>query len=473
MSTAWLPYCTCLFLSLTVTTIWINTRQPLPYMDELFHVPQAQRFCSSFILLKLPHYDSSISTPPGLYLPVALLAFATRSLSLCTTLALRISSAIATVLSCVVLSSVLCLLRFRGNSTANESGVNIDAMQPQRVDYATALVMVLTPMSFFYSGFYYTDPPAMLYVLLTWYFSLRERHGLSALLGIMSTLTRQTNMFWHFFIAIDSLLFSWLIKKGRQPTLKGTVSVTARPNLPHIFAGILYLSFLYINNGAAIGDKQHHTAMIHYAMLPYFSFFHAIAHSVFQLASPATLMQTMQAMVTLSNACPILIATAATIIGLIASTADYAHPFTLADNRHLTFYLYRRWLLRSTFHRFSLTPLYMWTPITVLVERITVRVPPKHQVYHRLVDLLLLLVICTVTLHPLLELRYFTIPSLILSIRRVVNMKNPPSLRLLHVAIAVLTISNMLLVYIFAERPFSRPPDKHMPNDLSPGRFMF
>lgn len=468
-----LPYSFVLIVTLVVASSWINARQPGPYMDELYHVPQAQKFCSSFVTFTLPHYDAAITTPPGLYVPIAMLAFITRSTSVCTTFVLRTTSAIATVLSFFVLSSILRLLRNRYRLAGNERDIVLVSKQPHQADYAAALFMVLTPMSFFFSGFYYTDPSAMLYILLTFFFSLIGRHVLSAIMGVIATCTRQTNMFWHFFIASDSLLYSLFVDQSEPATIRAVFNTIFGRNLPHIFAAALYLFFLYVNNGAAIGDKQHHPVTIHHAMLPYFSFYHAVAYGVFQLASPFALLRTIKALFTLPSVWSVVIATTAIMTGLIVSTADYAHPFSLADNRHFTFYLYRRWLLRSALHRSVLVPLYTWTPITVFIEQITIHLPSGYRAYQRSTDVLLLLVICTVILHPLLEIRYFTIPSLILSARRVARMKTLPSLAILHLATAAIIGVNAVLVYIFAELPFQRASDEHMLHDLSPGRFMF
>ncbi len=36
----------CLFLSLSACILLkIDSKQPKPYMDEIFHVPQAQKYC--------------------------------------------------------------------------------------------------------------------------------------------------------------------------------------------------------------------------------------------------------------------------------------------------------------------------------------------------------------------------------------------------------------------------------------------
>lgn len=80
-----------------------------------------------------------------------------------------------------------------------------------------------------------------------------------------------------------------------------------------------------------------------------------------------------------------------------------------------------------------------------------------------------------VTLVPssLLEPRYFIVPNTLLSIRRIVRTRMLFSLPRIWSMIVMLLLVNLGLVFVFAELPFERPRDAHMPHDLSPGRFMF
>ncbi len=75
---------TLIFLLVTVlTAALINRTQPTPYIDEIFHVPQAQRFCSAlahaspsqiWAQLGSVEYDNKLTTPPGVYLVSVALA---------------------------------------------------------------------------------------------------------------------------------------------------------------------------------------------------------------------------------------------------------------------------------------------------------------------------------------------------------------------------------------------------------------
>ncbi|XP_051889812.1 dol-P-Glc:Glc(2)Man(9)GlcNAc(2)-PP-Dol alpha-1,2-glucosyltransferase isoform X3 [Pristis pectinata] len=52
------------FLVASVLFALISRAQRAPYMDEIFHVPQAQKYCQG----KFSEWDPMITTLPGLYL---------------------------------------------------------------------------------------------------------------------------------------------------------------------------------------------------------------------------------------------------------------------------------------------------------------------------------------------------------------------------------------------------------------------
>ena len=59
-----------LLLAITPLLVWshwtwfdqVQSRVPDPYLDEVFHIPQAQRYCED----KWFEWDDKITTPPGL-----------------------------------------------------------------------------------------------------------------------------------------------------------------------------------------------------------------------------------------------------------------------------------------------------------------------------------------------------------------------------------------------------------------------
>ena len=57
-------FCSALLAISLGIFIQFNTKQPQPYMDEIFHIPQAQKYCH----FKFKEWDPKITTLPGIYL---------------------------------------------------------------------------------------------------------------------------------------------------------------------------------------------------------------------------------------------------------------------------------------------------------------------------------------------------------------------------------------------------------------------
>lgn len=352
---------------------------------------------------------------------------------------------------------------------------------------------------FFYALLFYTDAPASLYIILAWRDALHGRHIRSALAGLTATLTRQTNMAWHAYIAADHAV-EVVLRQRRRTRQKGdAVLIVVRGMCcelwPHALAGGVYAAFLVVNGGPAVGDKAHHAPTAHWAMLPYFLGFHALSYLPFQLASPGELLGQLR-LLSWSRPLQMGVTALCTALGaMIIATGDSVHPFVLADNRHYTFYVYRRWLLRAAWKRLALVPVYAWGAIGPVLELAQRRreaaeeremgaskregesLPAGMDSYvaaEGVRDVLLLLcAAATLVSSPLLEPRYFFVASTFLSVRRLARRKKEiPSGRLLLIAMMCAAV-NVALVCVFAELPFERPIDPHMPNDLSPGRFMF
>lgn len=173
---------------------------------------------------------------------------------------------------------------------------------------------------------------------------------------------------------------------------------------------------------------------------------------------------------------------------MIIATGDSVHPFALADNRHYVFYIYRKWLLRAAWRRLALVPLCAWGAVSPVLELEWRRRQERTRgatadaragmsafyIAEYVSDALLVLsAAATLLPTPLLEPRYFVVPSTLLIVRRMERREMEfVTFEVICVA-AALTLVNVALVYVFAEMPFDRPVDLHMPNDLSPGRFMF
>jgi alpha-1,2-glucosyltransferase len=114
---------------------------PSAYMDEIFHVPQAQQYCQG----NFHGYDAQLTTPPGLYLVSAAL----HTLGVpCTLLFLRLQSL---AIGLVILPALCSLL---------------NPSSSQRKQHSSWLFAVM-PLFSFFSLIYYTDLLSTSLVLAT------------------------------------------------------------------------------------------------------------------------------------------------------------------------------------------------------------------------------------------------------------------------------------------------------------------
>lgn len=181
-------------LSIPIWMNRVNAVVPEPYLDEAFHIPQAQAYWHH----KWTHWDPKITTPPGLYIwsyllcacalllrgsPTELNAEALRSTNV----------AAAAIFLPLRLQTLLDSLRKERNTRPSGAWLS-----------HTVLNICLFPPLFFFSGLYYTDILALLVVIEAYNWDLkRSAPNASAgptfvfiLLGVAALAFRQTNIFW-------------------------------------------------------------------------------------------------------------------------------------------------------------------------------------------------------------------------------------------------------------------------------------
>lgn len=168
----------------------VNELVPEPYLDEVFHIPQAQAYWAG----KWLHWDPKITTPPGLYVfshYVNLLQSQIFQNFDQSTENLRFVNALLWHL----LPFTLGVWNTFGKKPVNRHSIL------QREDS-----IVMFPLLFFFSGLYYTDLFSIYSVLLTYisWSANTSSHGvrrflfqvLHLLFGLVALASRQTNIFW-------------------------------------------------------------------------------------------------------------------------------------------------------------------------------------------------------------------------------------------------------------------------------------
>ena len=439
----------------------VNKEVPQPYMDEIFHVRQAQHYCARNFTV----WDPKITTLPGLYLlsvgtlePASLLCSwlglpLTRA-QLCSLPGLRAGNLLLSLVNLVLIHSL----------TGQLHGAKVG--YSERLGLWSSVNIALNPVLWFFSFLYYTDPASTALVMLTVCLAGEGRAGLASLAGALSILCRQSNIVWVFLCGAcrggTALLVELraLQSTTRQPpTLalslagqageagRGLALLVRQPAIlartvghlllhcwQYLAVGAAFLAFLSWNGGIVVGDRAAHTASLHLMQLGYFGLFYT------GLTLP-WLPRSVREGAGLARRYPAMLGAG---LGACLAAAHYcspAHPYLLADNRHYTFYLWRWVVARHWSARYLLAPAHLLG------------------LYHAgqslaRADLVMLIALplCTaISTVPqlLLEFRYFIVPFILLRARL-----RPDCPHKLAAETAVVLAVNTVTIYLFLYRPF-------------------
>ncbi|XP_044724046.1 DIE2/ALG10 family domain-containing protein [Hirsutella rhossiliensis] len=371
----------------------VSKTVPQPYLDEVFHIPQAQKYCHG----RFGEWDDKITTPPGLYLFSNLLPHVASKTGLswaysCDANNLR---AVNTV-GLFVLAYLFLLCRHQIEGLAYDRRSSSPQKWPfSEYAFHSACNAALFPLLFFFSGLYYTDVISTA-VVLGAFLNHLSRVGcgscsiqgdiLTVGWGILALLMRQTNVFWIVVYmggleavhAVKTLrpkrvdqpfmatlweqqrYFGWRYSAGDIHDLPlsrawpddalftaislGIAAIcnpgrVLRQIWPYLTVLGAFAGFVAWNGGVVLGDKSNHVATIHLAQMlyiwPFFAFF----------SLPLLL--------------PIALLGIIALSGLIVRYNTIIHPFTLADNRHYMFYVFRYTIRRAAWIRYLLVVPYM------------------------------------------------------------------------------------------------------------------
>ena len=293
-----------------------------PYMDEIFHVPQAQRiFRGDFT------YDPAITTFPGLYWATAIIARAVES----------IDNAIAPSLMRGVNCFVFAVIADLSILSINDN-------------LKTFLAISYIPNFFFYNFLFYTDSASTALVLASLALHQKGHVIWGGLSGLCAVAVRQTNIVWVFVIAAGNLWDDF--ENCRKPFLDFFIDAAWKFQI-QILTGIAFLIFFIKNDfSVVLGHKEYHKNSMHLAQIDYFLLL------LFFLSGPKewlkTFVKTYQSIADIQSIRKFI--TFFCIFFCFAKFGTVAHIFVLSDNRHLTFYLWR-WFLCKDWIRLFLVPM--------------------------------------------------------------------------------------------------------------------
>ncbi|KAG8826024.1 glucosyltransferase [Serendipita sp. 401] len=392
-----------------------------PYMDEPFHVPQAQAYCES----KWEVWDPKITTPPGLYMSAVII----RKIFMfkCRLPLLRLVPALH-LLSLPLSLHALELYHQR-----------LPSSQDILTTPLSSVVLASFPPLWFFGFLFYTDVPGIAFVLAAFVMQANGSNWMTALLGLWSLFFRQTNIIWILYIfayhTVRTLRFA-----QRRPTERSLHDPPALQSsfldLAHSARSLLYLlpslfwdflpyglltalfgAFVVWNGGIVLGDKSNHIPALHIPQLFYFyAFVTALGWPALLLsgvgptAGPIGLSKEVYRRM-FGTPTRVMMTIGWTIL-IMACVQLFTihHPFILSDNRHYTFYIWKRVLFRHRFIPFLMSPLYLacWWAWWI-------RVGSVQSMLRTL--LLPLALIPTLLPSPLLEPRYFLVPYVFLRLQ--------------------------------------------------------
>ncbi|XP_020508653.2 dol-P-Glc:Glc(2)Man(9)GlcNAc(2)-PP-Dol alpha-1,2-glucosyltransferase [Labrus bergylta] len=448
----------------------VTREQREPYMDEIFHIPQAQKYCQG----KFNEWDPMITTLPGLYLvsvgvikPVVWLADLTGQV-VCSTAMLRFVNLLFNCGNLYLLYLLVCKLHLREKTRTTSRRV------------LSALSLSTFPVLYFFNFLYYTDAGSTFFILFTYLMTLYSCHKASALLGVCSVLFRQTNIVWVAFCAgtlvAAKMDEAWRLEHtkkrddktpptqvplslgGVKKVLLFTLEFLTSPvymkavllvTWPYAVVGVGSVAFVVLNDGIVVGDRTSHEACLNFPQLFYFFSF-ALFFSLPVSLCYHRVLRFFQAL----KKQPFFFLLVAGLSLLLVWKFTFVHRYLLADNRHFPFYVWKRLFQRHELVRFLLVPAYLFAGWNFLDSL-------KSRSLFWSLALLVCLLAATVP-QKLLEFRYFIVPYLMYRLHMPL-----PTLPRLVVEFLLYTAVNAATLYIFISKTF------HWPDSAVTQRFMW
>ncbi|KAI6177491.1 Dol-P-Glc:Glc(2)Man(9)GlcNAc(2)-PP-Dol alpha-1,2-glucosyltransferase [Aphelenchoides bicaudatus] len=378
------------------------------YMDEIFHVNQTEAYCRG----DWKYWNRMITTPPLIYGIAAVSGFCGRER---------------------YLNSAIIPLTFVGLTRLRLAWTNGHNNFKEAI--LCALSIIALPVLFDTNLLFYTDLLSLTLVI----FALgTPTPTLSALIFILSVFSRQTNIIWAAFYCLQHLQQDF---DSKRPLYSTILCV-----LRHWAFGLLGLGFLVfvVRNDFSIvlGDKTAHQLHLHIPQIFYFASFVLFSSPFLFLQNTRIVWRHFK-----RNIFTYI------LLGLLMIPCvhyfTYNHLYLLSDNRHFTFYIWRRWFLKGPAFKYLTIPLYV---ISFAYIYVTLR----HLRWPTLVGWFVATCFVVVPAH-LVEFRYFILPFALwrLMIQRTKLLTITGEL-LVHVFVNIITL------WLFFERPFvwQNEPDK-------------
>ncbi|QLG73035.1 hypothetical protein HG535_0E01190 [Zygotorulaspora mrakii] len=396
-----------------LTFYYVSTKVvPYEFIDERFHIGQTLQYISG----NWNTWDPKITTPPGLYILGCLEYKFFRIFTSWSTLTiLRIVNLFGGIF-------VLPVMVLRPLFLFNAIGF-------------WPIALMSFPLMATYYYLYYTDIWSTIFILQALTFVLTLPYGptvsiwLSALCAGISCLFRQTNIIWTAFIMVLAVERRAMIQKQfNTHTLNNYLKLFIHSIddftsivLPYAVDFVLFLVYIIWNRGITLGDKSNHNAG--FQLVQIFYCFMFICFFSLPLWFSGSFLQLYKRRCQLK---PVRVFFEVLGIMIVIRFFTKVHPFLLADNRHYTFYLFKRFigsrrklikyvLMAPVYHFSTFVYMEVFRPSQLVFEPI-VPLPLKDpvdlpiQLTHISWTALIACTFVTIVPSPLFEPRYYILP---------------------------------------------------------------
>ena len=208
----------------------------------------------------------------------------------------------------------------------------------------------------------------------------------------------------------------------------------------YLLVWLVFVAFLVWNEGVVVGDRSAHVAVFHPTQVLYFLAFALAFSSPFCAAKVRPFLD-------FCRSHYLVVLASSLLAWATVDSYTLSHPYLLADNRHLTFYFWRKIIAANEWSRYALVPLYVFGGYCVMHSLL------KANFLFRVSFPLVL--VGALTPQLLLEFRYFIVPYLLYRLQL-----RPTAWWKLGLEAALYVAVNAFTVALFVLKPFKWEHDQ-------------
>jgi len=407
-------------------------------MDEIFHIPQALRYLSN----RFTEWDDKITTLPGLYL----LSYVYENIGMW--MGFEMGSSVSLRSLNVVLTCALFVLLAKSCN-----------------DWIRAFRLTLFPLLYFFAFLYYTDVASCLFVCLSFYLAREQRLTLSGLASALAVLMRQSNIIWAFWIVLSTMVDDFELDQRRSGFYAfvmyclTNIANIIRKFWSFVVLAVLFVGFVYWNEGLTVGDRANHVASTHISQVFYFFTFVVcmepgliLYQYLFKFKENVSSQwkKIVLALIVLSP-----------LFAYLSLHYSHVHKFILSDNRHYIFYLWRKLFKIHIIPAIQFAECIKYSPIYVLSLLVVLSTLRRGGKSFLWIASFLLCVVLNLVPLPLIEFRYFIVPFMLFNMNTRQEERGSEIITL-----AWYFLINGATLYMFLFKPFVGP-------DGAEARFMW